>query len=247
MSTSHSPAPGPVAQGVAAAKALLVPGMVLWVTGLLVVLSYYFLPWAEGLFTTIAEWKTRFGFLFAAVSTAFFGGVLPFFFQKLRLGVREPVTWSHLPFVTGYWAFRGIEVDAFYRLQALVFGDSSAAGVVIPKVLVDQFIYCPFWAIPTMVVVYLWKDSGFSYVRLRDRLGPRWYYRRVVPVMVSNWAVWLPAVALIYLLPQPLQLPLQNIVVCFWVLLLMFLTARDRRVEAEATGSNDAFARGRRS
>lgn len=226
--TTSAREPGPIAQGLAAARANLLPGAVLWGIGLFVVLSYYYWPQAEDVFATIADWKTEYGFFFAAVSTAFFGGVLPFFFQKLQLGSGRRAPWIHLPFVAGYWAFRGVEVDALYRVQAYFFGDSNALGAVVPKVLVDQFLYCPLWAIPTMVLVYLWKDSGFSLARMREKLGTRWYYRRVVPVMVSNWGVWLPAVALIYHLPQPLQLPLQNIVVCFWVLLLMFLTARDR-------------------
>lgn len=224
---------GSIAQGLAAARANLLPGMILWFIGLAVVLSYYFLPPAQGAFQAVARMKTEYGFLFAALSTAFFGGILPFFFQKLQLGQRRPLPWLHLPFVSGYWAFRGIEVDALYRVQAFFFGDGTGPMTVVPKVLVDQFIYCPFWAVPTMVLVYLWKDSGFSFARLRTALGPGWYSRKVVPVMVSNWGVWLPAVALIYILPQPLQLPLQNIVVCFWVLLLAFLTARQAEEEPE--------------
>jgi hypothetical protein len=224
---------GPIAQGLAAARANLLPGSVLWAVGLFVVLSYYFWPASHGVFARIGEWKTEYGFYFAAVSTAIFGGLLPFVIQRFRRGGSLLAPWAHLPFVSAYWAFRGIEVDLLYRWQSWAFGEGSSWQTVLPKVLVDQFIYCPLWAIPTMVLVYLWKDSGFSWARLRENLGPRWYYRRVVPVMVSNWGVWIPAVALIYLLPQPLQLPLQNVVVCFWVLLLMFLTANDRKEEPE--------------
>jgi len=43
---------------------------------------------------------------------------------------------------------------------------------------------------------------------------------RSLVVMVSIWAVWLPAVVIIYSFPSPLQLPLFNIVLCFWCLLL---------------------------
>lgn len=222
-------AAGPVARGIAAARANLLPGIVLWIVGFFVVLSYYFWPPAEAAFMRVGNLKVEYGFGFAAVSTALFGGVLPFFFQKLQVGDIRPAPWKHLPFMVAFWAFRGVEVDALYRLQALVFGDEAAFGVVVRKVLADQFIYCPFWCVPTMVLLFLWNDSGFSFRRTRARLGARWYYRRVLPVMISNWGVWIPAVAFIYLLPQPLQLPLQNIVVCFWVLLLMVLTADDRR------------------
>lgn len=224
---------GPLAQGIAAARANLVPGLVLWVVGLFVVASYYYWPQSRGVFSAVGEWKTEYGFFFAAISTGFFGGLLPFFFQKLQVGNTRPAPWNQLPFMVAYWGIRGVEVDALYRLQAVVFGNDPTFGVVTLKVLADQFIYCPFWCIPTMVLVYLWKDSGYSLQRTSERLGSRWYYRRVVPIMISNWGVWIPAVALIYLLPQPLQLPLQNIVVCFWVLLLMVLTAADREEPAK--------------
>lgn len=218
----------PFAQGFAAARANLVPGFVLWVVGLVVVINYYFWPPSKGAFAAVANLKTEYGYLFAAISTGFFGGVLPFIFQKLQAGGARATPWNQLPFMTVYWSARGVEIDALYRLQAFVFGDEATAGVVTLKVLADQFLYCPFWCIPTVVLIYLWKDSGYDWKRTRERLGPHWYYRRAVPIMVSNWSVWIPAVAFIYLLPQPLQLPLQNIVVCFWVLLLMVLTAGDR-------------------
>lgn len=230
---SPSKPAGPFAQGIAAAKANILPGLVLWAVGSFVVLSYYFWPPAAGFYAAVADLKTEYGFLFAAISTAFFGGFLPFLFQKLQVGSIRPAPWSQLPFMALYWGLRGVEVDALYRLQAIVFGNEPAFSVVAPKVLADQFLYCPLWCMPTMVLIYLWKDCGYSAARIRERLGPRWYWRRVVPIMVSNWSVWIPAVALIYLLPQPLQLPLQNIVVCFWVLLLMVLTAGDREEPVE--------------
>jgi hypothetical protein len=38
----------------------------------------------------------------------------------------------------------------------------------------------------------------------------------------------MPAVLLIYTMPTPLQLPLQNLVLCFYTLLVAHLTARHR-------------------
>ena len=48
-----------------------------------------------------------------------------------------------------------------------------------------------------------------------------------VPVtLMSTWAVWIPAVTIIYCLPAPLQIPLFNLVLCFWVLVLSFISKR---------------------
>jgi hypothetical protein len=44
--------------------------------------------------------------------------------------------------------------------------------------------------------------------------------------MIANIAVWIPAVAIIYALPTALQLPLQNLVLLFFTLLLAHLNCR---------------------
>jgi hypothetical protein len=48
----------------------------------------------------------------------------------------------------------------------------------------------------------------------------------VVVVLFSTWIVWLPTVAIVYSLPNVLQLPLSNLVLCFWCLLLSFISRR---------------------
>jgi hypothetical protein len=48
----------------------------------------------------------------------------------------------------------------------------------------------------------------------------------VLPILIANWGIWTPAVAIIYLLPTALQLPMQNIVLCFFTLLLATITRR---------------------
>jgi hypothetical protein len=39
-------------------------------------------------------------------------------------------------------------------------------------------------------------------------------------MMVTTWLVWLPTTAIVYSLPSPLQIPLFNIALCFYVLLV---------------------------
>jgi hypothetical protein len=48
------------------------------------------------------------------------------------------------------------------------------------------------------------------------------FFDRVIPLMIANWVVWIPAVSLIYLFPLPLQLPLMNIILALWCLILTF-------------------------
>jgi hypothetical protein len=83
-----------------------------------------------------------------------------------------------------------------------------------------------------MVIGYMFKDSGYSIRRTRLNLGPHWYRRRGLPLMLANWGVWIPTVICIYCLPTPLQLPIQNIVLCMWCLMILFITHHDDAVAA---------------
>jgi hypothetical protein len=40
------------------------------------------------------------------------------------------------------------------------------------------------------------------------------------------WFLWIPVVCCVYALPLPLQMPLFNIVLCFWSMLFTHITAR---------------------
>jgi hypothetical protein len=61
---------------------------------------------------------------------------------------------------------------------------------------------------------------------MRSKLGFDFITFSVPVTLMSTWAVWIPAVAIIYCLPPPLQIPLFNLVLCFWVLVLSFISRR---------------------
>ncbi len=224
--SSQQPGPGPLRQGLDAAWANLVPGLILQALALVIVLAYFFWPPAGAMLGRVAETKLRLGYLFSLPSTAFFGGVLPFFFLRFQKNGREEHPLSHLAFYAIFWAIKGFEVDTLYRLQARLFGDDCEVTTLACKVMVDQFVYVPIWAAPSMVLCYLWKDSGYSLKTWRERLGRHVFKRRVLPLLLANWLVWVPAVAIIYCVDLPLQLPLQNLVLCMWCLMVSFMTRR---------------------
>ena len=104
------------------------------------------------------------------------------------------------------------------RPHVLVTGGAGYIGSHAVLALVDAG-----W--PVAVIDNL--TTGFRWaVPLGDLRAPGWYARRVLPVMIAVWGVWVPAVACIYALPLPLQLPLCCLVNCFWVILFSLITAR---------------------
>lgn len=211
-------------------KANLLPGLVLQGFALLILLSYFCIESVGGWLDELGAVKERIGYLFAAVSTAIFGGVVPLGVLVLTGKVKRKHILPHLLFYGGFWLWKGVEIDAFYRAQAFWFGDAATPRVIATKTIVDQFIYNPLWAAPTQTIFFLWKDCGFSLLETQRRLQERSLLRRSVVVLVSTWAVWVPAVMIIYTLPSALQLPLSNLVLCFWCLLLSFVSVDESTV-----------------
>lgn len=224
---SNQPPPiAPWRAGVVAARANAVPGVVLSIFAVGLLLSYWYVPPVTAALEALADLKVAWGWPFVVVSTAVFGGVIPWLVQRVRPSVRALTPWSHLWFLATFWGLKGLEVDLLYRLQALWFGHGTDAATLAIKTVVDQGIYCPIWAVPSTVLAYALRDAGFSLARtlrpLREHGLRGWYARTVLPVLISNAGVWVPAVLVIYCLPLALQLPVQNLVLCFWSLILAF-------------------------
>lgn len=215
-----------VSSGLAGVKRNALPGLALQAFAFALVATYYLSPSARPAFDTVAGWKNHYGLAYSAVATAVFGGAIPFLY--LLLAGRIPIGRRRAEFLfyVLLWGYRGMEVDVFYRLQTYLFGDAATFAVVLPKVLVDQLVYSVLIAAPGQVVFFLWKDRGFSFRAIKPDLNLGYLSAAVVNVVFSQWMVWVPAVSIIYCLPSPLQIPLFNLVVCFWVLLLTFVSQR---------------------
>ena len=106
-------------------KRNLIPGLILQVFVVGVVGSYYLFEPVKHLFDQIASVKLSYGFAFSAVSTAMFGGLIPFVIQKSRPKYRHLMPTSHIWFFVILWALKGMEVDLLYRCQAMMFGQGK--------------------------------------------------------------------------------------------------------------------------
>jgi hypothetical protein len=218
----------PWRSGVRGARANFLPGIVLQLAALALVLGYYNVQAVHGILYRLLQVREEYGFALSIATTALFGGVLPFLFlragnptlpTKARYSIGQGIG------MTAFWAYKGFEVDLWYRIQAHVFGGGHSLGTVIIKVIMDQFVYCPLLAVPVTTAVYQMIASRGDWRAVwSDVKAPFWYWRKALPILVSNIGVWVPAVAVIYCLPTPLQLPLQNIVLCFYMLVVAHQT-----------------------
>ncbi len=204
----------------------LLPGVILWALGLGLVWAFYRVPVALPWFQAVAQWRDAGGFLFSAGASAVCGGLIPWLFL-LALGRLPPGRrLAELIFLVVFWVYRGVEVDAFYRLQGLLWGEGTDVGTVVPKVATDMLVYTALWTIPTTTVIYAWWDeAGGDWGRFRALLTRTMFTVRIPSVVIAAWLVWTPTVAIVYSLPSLLQIPLFNVVLVFWVLLVAVVAA----------------------
>lgn len=197
----------------------------LWLLAVVLIVAYRHSSSVQAWLHEVETLKRTYGYAYSAVATALFGGLIPFAYLWARPKSRRAQTGAMLLFLLVWWAYRGVEVDFFYRLQAQLFGDEPSLKVVATKVVVDQFVYNPLWAAPVTLL-----GITFSGLRFRVSAFIAWLtwpnFRRGLTVMlISTWLLWVPAVAVIYAFPSALQVPLFNLVLCFFMLMLAALSA----------------------
>lgn len=230
MSSMPSSPEAPWRAGWRGARANFWPGLALQAVALTLVVAYYRHDATRAAMERLAAFRAETGVAFAMISTGLFGGLIPLLWLKSRPRTLARHTWREGAALTAFWTYKGWEIDLLYRLLARTVGETPDLPTIIVKMAFDQFVYCPLFAVPVTVLVYAWAGSFDGRAVWADVRAGGWYRRRVLPVLISNLGVWVPTVAIIYALPTPLQLPLQNLVLCFFTLLLAHVMAREKRV-----------------
>jgi len=209
----------------------MLPGLVLQAFAIALVAAYYWHVPTRSTLDSLAAVKSRFGYAYSMLSTALFGGAIPFLYMRLNSGTRKVTPRSHGLFYLAFWAYKGFEVDLFYRIQGWLFGNLPTLWTIVKKVVVDQFVYCVLISMPFTVIAFFWKDTGFDWKRLRSLNIPGFLKTTLPVALLGTWIVWIPAVTVIYCLPPALQIPLFNIVLCFYALMIAALNARNAAVD----------------
>ncbi len=226
MPDSPPPRPGVLASIGAAFRQNWLPCVLLNVLAVALVVSYYRWPALAGMWSAIGAFKTRWSFLFSCFSTMFAAAVMPFFVQWAMGTLPGGDKGRKLGLRMLFWGYRGMEIDLFYRAQGWIFGQGNDPATLVTKVAVDQFVMSPAWFVPTYVIALRWIEQGGSWARLRRSLDRDFWTRTLPTVLVTNWLIWIPALALVYSLPAPLQFPLFAVVMCLFILVVTLL-ARD--------------------
>jgi hypothetical protein len=217
--------------GLRAARANLVPGLMVQAAMLTILLAYFFYPPMRDWLDRLAEVKARWGYGYSAVAAIMAGAVIPeimriVVFQQRKVRQKN---FANLVFTVPFWCGMGLVVDLFYRQQALWFGAEATFSVVWKKVLVDQFIYNPLFAAPVTAWLYDWKNNGYRIAQTPRFFTVAYYRETVVATLIATWGVWIPIVSILYSLPSLLQIPLFALALSLWVMLYTWMS--EARVE----------------
>ena len=191
-----------------------------------IVVIYYFWPAAASLLSKYGRWQSSGGIIQAALTAGFAGGILS---ELSLIYIRDGGRWtfSHLEnmgFRFVVFFIGGLAVYEFYLWQAVWFGQGLSWQVILPKVLMDQFVFSAFWSTPYAAIVFRWQALRYSGSRLWRELDGTFVIERMLPVLVTNWMFWIPGVTLVYSMPLLLQMPLNIFATAIWSLLLIGLS-----------------------
>ena len=190
---------------------------------------YYLWPPGSALLSSYGAWQAAGGVVRVGLVAGFAGGVLGelsvvYFRDGGRWNARhvEDMAFRFVLFVVG-----GMVVSIFYIYQARWFGDGLTWRVVVPKVLVDQFVFSVFWSTTFYSIAFHWQAVRYSGRRLWADLTPDFIFDRMLPILITNWMFWIRGVTLVYCMPLPLQMPLNIFATAIWGVLLAALSRHD--------------------
>ncbi|MFM2168488.1 MAG: hypothetical protein RIS79_2859 [Verrucomicrobiota bacterium] len=206
-----------------------VPCLALNLVVITLVGSYYQVPAIAEAWEAVGAFKLKWAYAFSLGSTIFAAVLLPTLVQLWMGTLPAEGRWKRVGLLSLFWGYRGMEIDWFYQVQGWLFGTGNDAATLIKKVAVDQFVMSPLWFVPTVLIAMRWVDMGSSWTRTRASLTREFWTRTCPTVMVTNWLVWIPTLALVYSLPPALQFPLFSVVMCFFILIVTLLARGDQR------------------
>jgi len=214
----------PLAAGAAALRRFWRPFLLIQVSAALLAIAYRVSVPFRAACAVAAAWKTAGGLPAAAVTCGVAGGLLPELAKVVADRGRSALRGrgGEVLFNVAFFAFDGVVIDLLYRGEARLFGSDAQLRTVVEKVAFDQLVFSPLWSI-FIVLLFLWRQRGYSLAATVAVVGKGFYQARVVPLIVPNWLFWIPMVSIIYALPVALQFLLFIPALGAWSLIMVFI------------------------
>jgi len=200
------------------------PMLLIQLGAIAVVAMYYQSAGLEAWCASVVAFKERGGLPFAAVAGALAGGILPEIVKFLTNSKGKPQSWREVACVAGYFACMGMTVDIMYDAMGNLYGGDHHPLTVLKKTATDMGLFCPLVAVPSTVVIFTWKDTGFSWSATKETFRHGGFFDLYVKVILSNWMMWIPIITAIYALPVNLQFITVQLAEAAWSLLIVHIS-----------------------
>lgn len=215
--------------GIRAARNTLKPALCVWSLMATIAAIYYLVPASRSAFAMLEAIQHATGPLFATLGMGMSVGIIVETVKVLATGKRRWTMENTTNALFNFAVFGLMGLTHYYRydFQESFFGTGTSWNVLLPKVMFDQFVWTVLIANPYQTIAYMWKNHGFRFREVTSRMRPfkAFWGTRMLPVLVTNWAFWIPMASIVYCFPSDLQIPLSILAVTIWVLVLSVLTA----------------------
>ena len=219
--------------GIRSAKRTFKPALGIWALMAAIATLYFLVPASQPAFQTLISWQDSLGILFPSVGMGLSVGILV---ELVKVSMSTKKRWTQTnthDAIFNFIIFGLMGASSYYRyaFQDEVFGSGNSFHELAAKVCFDQFVWTILLANPYQSLACLWKNNSYSWRAVGSQLSPfrSFWGTQMLPVLISNWAFWIPMACLVYLFPLPIQLPLSILAVTIWVILLTILTSETSR------------------
>ena len=226
-----APFENPLKVGLSAVRANMVPMVVLWGVALAAIAGYLAHPPFAALLEPLARWQTEGGWLAAFLNRVVLCGIVPGLFLALVPSLRPPRLWLVVLVYSLWGGAWGIACDVFFSLQAHVFGHGRDLATLAAKTAVDQLLWNVAICTPVNALFFPWVANDFR--RGGGTSLRAFLMGRCLPMLVSNWIVFVPVTVAVYAFPRPLQVQLTGLVGSFWMLVALSAGASRAKGDAE--------------
>ena len=219
--------PGPVRIGGESVKANAVPMVVLWALAVLLAALYYASPKVSEAFEPLVNLELTYGWRAAVVNRVVFTGFVPGLFLLMIRSIRPRYPLAKLGLQIVWCGLWGVLCDYMYVWVDALFGSGSDFRTVAAKVLFDQLPWTVLVVMPLIALFYFWLGRDFSWRRVRDEWPRgRFFPELVLPNLIPNWIVGIPAIFATYAFPLDLQIHVNGLVSSFWMLMCLQIGRR---------------------
>ena len=209
------------------ARENLVPGLVIIFFAALLVASYYTFASLRDALEGLQSLRNSWGLAFSMLTSAIGAGVLPgLYLMAVGKSPRDSRGFLNILFTSLIWATNMIWVDNFYNFQDWFWGPSATFGIVISKMLLDQFAFTAFLSIHHVGIGFRLRDLNYDFKALGRALKDDWIIKVTIPMLVNCWLTWIPGTLVVYSLPLPLQIPLMILIQFFFALEMAFVSSK---------------------